>query len=113
VSRQKRVLVRLDQRFHPLVGNKLDIGGPAPSQGRDKHREPVAAAPNNRPVDLHLFARLGLKTNDWSRCFLRLERGYQRLQHRVAAAVAALAQLPQQHASGIRSGAAEVSRSTT
>jgi len=60
-KRQKRVLMRLDQRFHPLVGDKLDIGGSAPSQGRDKHRKPVAAAPNNRPVDLHLFARLGLK----------------------------------------------------
>ena len=97
-EREKGVLVRLDQGLDPLVGDKLDIGGPAPSQGRDKHRKPVAAAANDRPVDLHLFAGLGLETNDWSRRFLRLERGRQGLEHRIAAGIAPLAQLPQQHA---------------
>jgi hypothetical protein len=58
-ERHKRFLVRLDQHLHSLVLDKLDIRGAAPAQGRDKHREPVAAAPNNRPVDLHLFAWLG------------------------------------------------------
>jgi hypothetical protein len=47
---------------------------------------------------LHLFAWLGLETNDWSRRFLRLERGHQRLEHRIAAGIAPLAQLPRQHA---------------
>src|SRR5262249_58971500 len=63
-ERQKRVLVRLDHRFDPLITDKLDIGCAAPSQGRDKHRYPVAATPDNRPVDLHLFARCGLETDD-------------------------------------------------
>ena len=81
-ERQKRVLVRLDQRFHPLIADKLDIGRPAPPQCRNKHRKPVAAAPNDRPVHLHLFARPGLKTDDRDRRLFRLERGDQRLQHR-------------------------------
>src|SRR4051812_19750048 len=32
---------RQDQRLNPLVGDELDIGGPAPSQGGDEYREPV------------------------------------------------------------------------
>ncbi len=36
-KREKGVLVRLDQGLDPFVGDKLDAGGPAPSQGRDKH----------------------------------------------------------------------------
>jgi hypothetical protein len=35
-ERQKGVLVRLNQRFDPLVADKLDISGPAPPQGRNK-----------------------------------------------------------------------------
>ena len=45
-KREKGVLVRLDQRLDPLVGDELDIGGPAPAQRRDEYREPGAAAPN-------------------------------------------------------------------
>ena len=63
-KRQKGVLMCLDQGLDPLVGDKLHIGGPAPPQGRDKHREPIAAAPNDRPVDLHLFTPPGLETDD-------------------------------------------------
>ena len=44
-KREKRGLVRLDQGLDPLVGDKLDIGGPAPAQRRDEHRKPVATAP--------------------------------------------------------------------
>jgi hypothetical protein len=73
-----------EARLHPKVATK--------------HRKPVAAAPNDRPVDLHLFARPGLETNNRGGRFLRLERGYQRLQHRVAAGITPLTQLPQQHA---------------
>jgi hypothetical protein len=73
---EKRVIVRLDQRLDPLVGDELDIGGAAPTQGRHKHRKPVAASPNDRPVDLHLLARPGLKTDDGSSSFLWLERGH-------------------------------------
>jgi hypothetical protein len=42
---EKGVLVRVDQCLGPLVSDKLDIGGPAPAQRRDKHRRPIAAAP--------------------------------------------------------------------
>jgi hypothetical protein len=43
--------VRLDQRFDPLITDKLDIRGPAPPQRRNKHRELVAAPPDNsRPA---------------------------------------------------------------
>ena len=48
---EEGVLVCLDQCFDPLVGDELDVGGPAPAQGRDKHRKPIAAAPNDRPVE--------------------------------------------------------------
>jgi hypothetical protein len=58
---EKCILVRRDQRLDTLVGDKLDIGGPAPAQRRHEYREPVAAAPDHRPVHLHLFARLGLE----------------------------------------------------
>jgi hypothetical protein len=71
-EREKGVLVRLDQGLDPLIGDELDIGGPAPAQGRHKHRKPITAAPNHRPVDLHLFARPGLKTDYRSGCFVRL-----------------------------------------
>src|SRR5260370_10752936 len=71
-KREKRVLMRLDQGLDPLVGDKLDIGGPPPSQGRDKHRKPVAAAANNRPVDLHPFPPPALETHPWRPRFLRL-----------------------------------------
>ena len=70
-KRQKGVLMRLDQGLDPLVGDKLHIGGSASPQGRDKHREPIAAAPNDRPVDLHLFTRPGLETDDRGGRFLR------------------------------------------
>ena len=60
-ERQKSVLVRLDQRLDPLVGDELDVGRPAPAQRRDEYRKPVAAAPNHRPVHLHLLAGFGLK----------------------------------------------------
>src|SRR5215471_13182050 len=47
---EKRVLVRLDQGLDPLIGDKLDISGSAPAQCRDKHRKPVAATPDDRPM---------------------------------------------------------------
>jgi hypothetical protein len=94
---QKGVLVRLDQRLNPLVGDELDIGGPAPAQRRHESREPVAAAPNDRPVDLHLLAWAGLEPDHRLDCLLRPQRRGEQLQHRVAAAIAALAQLHQQH----------------
>src|SRR5207247_6193334 len=50
-EREKGVLMRLDQCLDPLVGDELDIGGPAPAQDRHKHRKPVTAASNDRPVD--------------------------------------------------------------
>jgi hypothetical protein len=90
---QKRVLVRLDRRFDPLVAWR-----PGSIAGRDKYRKPVAAAPDNRPVDLHLFARRGLESDERRRRPLRHERGHQLLQHRVTAGIPALAQFPQQHA---------------
>jgi hypothetical protein len=34
---EERVLVPLDQRFDPLVGDELDISGSAPAQRRDEH----------------------------------------------------------------------------
>src|SRR5215469_9966350 len=58
---QKGILVRLDQRLNPLIGDELDIARPAPAQSGDKHRKPLAAAPNDCPVHLHLLAGLGLK----------------------------------------------------
>jgi hypothetical protein len=99
-KREERVLVRLDQRFDPLVGDELDIGGPAPAQRRHEHREPVCAAPDDRPVHLHLFARLGLEADDGRGRLLGPQRAGEHLQHRVAARIAALAQFHQQHARG-------------
>ena len=97
-ERQKGVLVRLDQRLDPLVGDELDIGGPAPAERRDKYRKPVLAAPDDRPVDLHLFAWRGLEPDHRLGRLLRPQRRHEQLQHRVAAGIAALAQLHQQHA---------------
>src|SRR5271166_3814919 len=68
---EKGVLMRLDQGLDPLVEDKLDIGRSAPAQRRHKYRQPVAAAPNDRPVDLHLFAGSGLKANNRSCRLLR------------------------------------------
>ena len=92
-ERQKSVLVRLDQRLDPLVGDELDIGGPAPPQRRDEYREPVATAPNDRPVHLHLLAWAGLEPDHRLDCLLRPQRRDEQLQHRVAAGITALAQL--------------------
>ena len=90
---EKGVLVGLDQRLDPLVGDELDIGGPAPAQRRDEYREPVAAAPNDRPVHLHLLAWAGLEPDHRLDCLLRPQRRDEQLQHRVTAGIAALAQL--------------------
>jgi hypothetical protein len=94
---EERILMRLDQRFDPLVGDELDIGGPAPAKRRDEYRKPVVAAPDDRPVDLHLFAGIGLEADHRLRCCRRLQRRHEHLQHRVAAGITALAQLAQQH----------------
>src|SRR5512144_187472 len=40
---EEGILVRRDQRLDTLVGDELDIGGPAPAQRRHEYREPIAA----------------------------------------------------------------------
>src|SRR5271170_7891271 len=51
----------------------------------------------DRPVHLHLFAGLGLKPDHRLDRLLWPQRCHEQLQHGVAAAIAALAQLHQQH----------------
>ncbi len=55
-ERQKRILVRLDQRLDPLIGNELEVSRPAPAERRDEYQKPVIAASDNRPVHRHLLA---------------------------------------------------------
>jgi hypothetical protein len=61
---QERPLVAADQRLHALVVAELDVGRPAPPQGRDEHLQLVRPTPDRRPVRLHLMARLGLEADD-------------------------------------------------
>ncbi len=87
-----------DQRLEALVGDELEVGRPAPAQGRHEHREPVGPAPHHRPVDLHLLARRRLEAHHRLRGGRRRQAGDELLQHRVAARIALLAQLDEQHA---------------
>src|SRR6266446_1266208 len=54
-------LVAAEQCRQPFIGDEFDIRRPAPTEGRDEHREPVASAPDDGEVYLHLAAGLGLK----------------------------------------------------
>ena len=94
---EEGVLVAGQQRLEPLVGDEFGVGRPAPAEGGDEHRQPVRAAPDHRPVHLHLLAGGSLEAHDRpGRRRRRSEPGQGLLEDRVAARVAALAQLPQQ-----------------
>ena len=73
------VLVRLDQRLAPLVGDWTSAGRPEPNVAT-KYREPVPAAPDHRPVHLHLRAWTRLRPDHRSDRLLRPQRGEEQLQ---------------------------------
>src|SRR5262249_47957689 len=59
----KAPLMTAEQRLQPLVGHELYVSRPAPSQGRDEHRQPVASPADGSEVGLHLVPWFNLEPN--------------------------------------------------
>ena len=51
-ERQEGPFVARDQRFDALVRHELHIGGPAPAERCDEHRQTVPSPPDRRPIHL-------------------------------------------------------------
>ena len=60
---EKRALAAAERCHQPLVVDELDVTRQAPAEGGDKHREPVAPAPDGREIGLHLAPWIGLEPN--------------------------------------------------
>ena len=84
----ERMLVAIQQRLQLLVVDEFDVSRAAPAKRSDKHREPVAAAPDGREVCLHLSPGIGFEPNHRLRVDHWSQRREMILQGTVAARIA-------------------------